>query len=256
MKRIRQAGILLAFAVNMIFCQTMAAGGMENPAQASAGLGQSANDMTARNVEFERQGAALIEDLKSGILSGGYIKTGVSFDSAEAAHTFGKYFYRYIYLGREPVTLHSANTGGKYYILLSCADPERAAQQHGQVRDRLAQIVEAGQGMGDQEKAEFFYDWIYNNVTYDRTLQNKTIYDAVMEGSAVCWGYVSAYLSLCRTAGLVCEPVYRADHAWNRVWLDGGWKYCDITWDKCLGSSTWKFLTQDEMDADPMHNTL
>ena len=77
-----------------------------------------------------------------------------------------------------------------------------------------------------------------------------------MEGKSVCWGYVSAYLSLCRMAGLTCEPVYRGDHAWNRTWLDGQWRYCDITWDKSLGDSTWKFMTQEEMDSDSMHNGL
>ena len=92
--------------------------------------------------------------------------------------------------------------------------------------------------------------------TYDQTLENRTVYDAVINGRSVCWGEVSAYLMLCRNAGLICEPVYAGNHAWTRTWIDGEWRYCDITWDKSLGGSTWNFLTQKDMDSDSMHNNL
>lgn len=263
MKRIMQAGRILAVFVNLFLCCPIAAYGMETPpetmpekAQAESTPGLSAVEMTTRNVEYEICGEDIVEALKAGTLSDGWVKTGVSFDTEEDAHSFGKYFYRYLYLGKEAVTLYAADVDGQYYIYLTCADPGKAAKQHEQVRDRLSQVVEASLEMEDWEKAEFYYSWVYDNLSYDQTLQNKTIYDGVMEGTAVCWGYVSAYLSLCRSGGLVCEPVYRGNHAWNRIWLDGGWKHCDITWDKCLGVSTWKFMTQEEMDSDPMHNAL
>lgn len=263
MKRIRLAGSLLAIVILLLLCCSIAAYGMEvtPPQKEQSGQkepepGQSAVEMTTRNTEYERIGEEIIAALEAGIVSDGWLKTEVCFDSLEDAHSFGKYFYRYIYLGKEPVTLYSANTGGSYYIYLTCADPGAAALQHTQVLDRLSQVAEESRDMGDWEKAEYFYSWVYDNMSYDQTLQKKTVYDGVMEGTTVCWGYVSAYLTLCRSAGLVCEPVYRGNHAWNRVWLDGQWRHCDITWDKNLGRSAWKFLTEEEMDSDATHNAL
>lgn len=51
-------------------------------------------------------------------------------------------------------------------------------------------------------------------------------------------------------------PVYRGNYAWNRVWIDGGWKYCDITWDKSLGGHRWKLVPEEEMERDSMHEKL
>lgn len=249
MKKIRRAGCMIAAAAILFLCCPNAVNGAQT-------LGQAASEMTALNPDYESRGETVMGALEARGRPDGFIKTAVCFDLAEEAHSFGKYFYRYIYLGKEPVTLHAAETSGEYEIYLTCRDPGAAARQHRQVQDKLTRIVEAGKGMGDRELADYFYGWVYDNVAYDQSLQNTTVYDAVIGGNAVCWGYVGAYLSLCRSAGLVCEPVYRADHAWNRVWLDGEWNYCDITWDKSLGGSSRRFLTQEEMDSDPMHNTL
>ncbi len=224
--------------------------------QQEAGAGRTADQMTARNQAFEALGESVISALQSEAAPGGLIETGIFFATKEEASSFGKYFYRYIYLGREPVTLHMAGENGGFAICVSCEDPAGAVSEHLQVRDRLSQVAQACEGMGDREKAEYFYEWVYDNVDYDRALQSRTIYDAVVNGSAVCWGYVSSYLFLCRMGGLTCEPVYAGNHAWNRTWIDGEWRYCDITWDKCLECSTWRFLTQEEMDLDSMHNHL
>ncbi|WP_320951338.1 transglutaminase domain-containing protein, partial [Enterocloster bolteae] len=116
------------------------------------------------------------------------------------------------------MTLYSFDENGKFAIYVSCGNPARAVSEHSQVQDRLSEVVQKCSTLGDREKAEYFYDWVYDNVSYDQTLKNRTIYDAVMNGNAVCWGYVSAYLMLCRNAGLICEPVYAGDHAWNRTW--------------------------------------
>ncbi|GAA6479448.1 transglutaminase domain-containing protein [Enterocloster aldenensis] len=227
------------------------------PSAGQAGFtGRSASQMTGRNAGFENLGDMVMGALKKGGKTGGYIKTGIVFDSEEEAFSFGRYYYRYIYLGKEEVTLYSFDENGKYAIFVSCGDPDKAVSEHGQVQDRLSQVVQACRTLSDREKAEYFYDWVYDNVSYDQTLNNRTVYDAVMNGSAVCWGYVSAYLMLCRNAGLICEPVYAGNHAWNRTWIDGEWRYCDITWDKSLGGTTWKFLTQKDMDSDSMHNNL
>ena len=265
MKGIQRTGICLAVAIYMLLQTHSPVKGMADPQLAEAGetdrgdafIGLSANDMAARNPVYERQGVLVIAALAREDSREEWIGTKVHFTSDEEAHSFGRYFIRYIYMGKEPITLYSVKEGNRdYVIFLSCDNPGLALGQHRQVQDKLAGLAGAARDLGDREKAEFFYQWIYNHVSYDESLQNRTVYHAVMEGKSVCWGYVSAYLSLCRMAGLTCEPVYRGNHAWNRIWLDGQWIYCDITWDKCLGGSTWKFMTQEEMDLDFLHNGL
>lgn len=264
-RRMKKAGICLTAALYMLFYSSFAVNGMadrppagtEEESRKETFIGLSANDMTVRSLEYERQGALVIEALGRGNSRVEQTGTEARFSSDEGAHSFGRYFNRYIYLGKEPVTLYSVREGEEdYAIFFSCDNPGLALGQHRQVQDKLAGLAGAARDLGDREKAEFFYQWIYNHVSYDESLQNRTVYHAVMEGKSVCWGYVSAYLSLCRMAGLTCEPVYRGNHAWNRIWLDGQWIYCDITWDKCLGGSTWKFMTQEEMDLDFLHNGL
>ena len=218
--------------------------------------GTPASQMTSRNMEFENLGVSVMDALKEGAEAGGLIKTGLVFGSEEEVFSFGRYYYRYIYLGKEEVTLYSSDENGEYAVYVSCENPGKAVSEHRQVQDRLSDVAQACLSLSDREKAEYFYNWVYENVSYDQTLENRTIYDAVVNGSSVCWGYVSAYLTLCRNAGLICEPVYAGNHAWNRTWIDGEWRYCDITWDKSLGGSTWKFLTQKDMDSDSMHNNL
>lgn len=243
----------------MNFCLETTLFAMQTPevtAGQGASTGQSAARMTGREDRFENPGMSVIDALDKGGDSSDYIKTGICFDSEDEAFSFGRYFYRYIYLGKEEVTLYSFEENGRFAIYASCVNPGRAAAEHRQVQDRLFKVIQACRIMEDREKAEYFYDWVYDHVSYDETLGNKTVYDAVMGGNAVCWGYVSAYLFLCRNADLICEPVYAGDHAWNRTWIDGEWLYCDITWDQCSGDSKQKFLTQEDMNLDSMHNNL
>lgn len=258
-KKISSISLFLVFVFIMNICLEKTLFAMQAPdltiGQAAV-TGQSAAQMTSRDAGYEKLGRSVMDALKKGDDSGGFIKTGIDFDSEDEAFSFGRYFYRYIYLGKEEVTLYSFDENGRFAIYISCDNPGRAAAEHRQVQDRLWKVVQDCGTRGDREKAEYFYDWVYDHVSYDETLQNKTVYDAVMDGNAVCWGYVSAYLFLCRNAGLLCEPVYAGNHAWNRTWIDGQWMHCDITWDKCTGYGTWKFLTQEDMDLDSMHNNL
>ena len=176
----------------------------ESSAGQAGSAGQLSSQMCSQYPEFECLGKDVMDALKEGREDGGFIKTDIVFDSQEEAFSFGRYYYRYIYLGKEEVTLYSFDENGKFAIYVSCGNPDRAVSEHRQVQDRLSEVVQECRTLGDRENAEYFYDWVYDNVSYDQTLKNRTIYDAVINGNAVCWGYVSAYLMLCRNAGLIC----------------------------------------------------
>lgn len=245
--------ICLAFTWNLPAFGAGADTQIREPCMDRDEIGKYAEEMTGRIPEYEICGEELIRLLADDVRPGEMRNTGIIFDTADEAVSFGRYFYRYVYLGKERIQLASGKTGESSCVYVQCDNPVKAAKQHRQVEARLWETAAAAAEMEEQEKALFFYEWVYDHVEYDTELRKKTVYDAVMEGSSVCWGYVSAYLTLCRMSGLNCEPVYSGDHAWNRVWIEGRWNYCDITWDKGQGERRRKLMSEEEMEADPAH---
>ena len=262
MRKIREPCALLILLLLICFRPCMPVYGMELPArEETSGMnpeteGKDIRVMGSRIPVYETLGEALIRKLSEDQGTAEEKNTGITFDTVEEAVSFGRYFYRYVYWGKQEIRLAPGRDAEGVTIYAWCDDIQEAVSQHRQVAAKLEETAAGGFGLSDGEKAAFFYDWVYENVDYDAAMQNKTIYDAVMKGQSVCWGYVSTYLMLCRMAGLTCEPVYQGNHAWNRVWIDGGWKYCDITWDKSLGEHRWKLITEEEMERDSMHETL
>lgn len=114
-------------------------------------------------------------------------------------------------------------------------------------------------GMTDVQKAHAIYDWIMWQVTYDTpatytdagerysayymegvfgdgaTRINGKIYDPY----AVCDGMSKAYSLMCNIEGVPCVRVVgtagdsvqdAGGHAWNKVFVNGGWYVVDCTW--------------------------
>lgn len=127
-------------------------------------------------------------------------------------------------------------------------------------RDVMRKIVT--DDMTDTEKAHAVYDWVMWQVTYDTPAteisKDGEAYSAYyLEGVfgdgatsidgvkyypyAVCDGISKAYSLLCNIEGIPCVRVAGiageslADargygHAWNKVFVDGGWYVVDCTW--------------------------
>ena len=131
-------------------------------------------------------------------------------------------------------------------------------------------------GMSDLEKETAVYYWIVNNVNYDWThtdvmretpRESFTPYGVLVNHTAVCLGYATAFQLLMDLAGVECITVVGAsrssteDHGWNMVRLNGNWYCVDVTWDanfrEYYGSywgqqSNWSYfnITSDEMAAE------
>lgn len=57
-------------------------------------------------------------------------------------------------------------------------------------------------------------------------------------GYGVCQDYAELFQAMCVQSGIPCQLVSGApDHAWNRVYVDGEWRYMDVTWDDPLTST-------------------
>ena len=85
--------------------------------------------------------------------------------------------------------------------------------------------------MSDYDKFKAAYDFIAKNITYSKKKSRSGDIDVLVDGYAVCQGYATAYLYLCRLMGLKCWYVggdYGSlkSHAWNKVKLDG--KYYNV----------------------------
>ena len=113
------------------------------------------------------------------------------------------------------------------------------------IRDKATEILEQiiKPGMTDYEKEVAIFKYIATNVEYDQAfisdtytdkLWSSTIYLALIENKAVCYGYANMMKLLLSLSGIECDFVtctYQNDngHVWNRVKLDGKYYYVDAT---------------------------
>lgn len=88
-------------------------------------------------------------------------------------------------------------------------------------------------GMTDWQIALSLHDYLVAHSVYDASLELGTGYDLVVNGTATCAGYATAYMDLMNRVGIPCHQIVceAMNHAWNQVQLDGVWYHADLTWD-------------------------
>ena len=105
------------------------------------------------------------------------------------------------------------------------------------------------EGMSDFDKALFLHDYLVKTTQYDGDgaaeldlepaerahFDSATAYGCLMDHSAVCSGYASAYQLLLQRAGIPCGRIsgqgQGESHEWNYITLGGEDYYVDVTWD-------------------------
>lgn len=175
---------------------------------------------------------------------------GPVFPTEEAARDFARYFYRCGYWGNVPVTLGIVSWPdwpGHYEMRAFSDQPDLAAEQQDEVEGRIKELADAiaAESEDTNRRLEAVYSWIYDNMDYDYTLESQNLYTAFRTGKTVCFGYASLFQALCERLGAESEMIYGDNHVWNRVKMDGTWKYVDITWDKNLQEHRFKFLPEE-----------
>lgn len=91
----------------------------------------------------------------------------------------------------------------------------------------------------DFDIALYLHDYLALNCEYDtisansNTFKGHCIDSALLEKTAVCQGYSSAYKYLLKQYGIECVNVYSnvGAHEWSMVKIDGNWYHVDITFD-------------------------
>ena len=96
-------------------------------------------------------------------------------------------------------------------------------------------------------------NYIVDITDYDYTYSRLTMKN-LFEGSVVCHGYANVFQAICSTIGIKCDNVTGiangGPHAWNRVYIDGTYKYVDCTWNDTTKSNKWLLLSEEEMNKD------
>lgn len=121
-------------------------------------------------------------------------------------------------------------------------------------------------GLSDYEIELLVHDAIVEKVTYDTAAANSstvdvahTAYGALVDSSAVCDGYSSAFMYVLDYYGIEARVVTGTasggGHAWSMVQLDGSWYEVDTTWDDGLedyGYIYYKYfnITTSDMSSD------
>ena len=104
--------------------------------------------------------------------------------------------------------------------------------------------------LSNYEKVKAVHDYIIKNVTYDKTLEDKSAYDALSKGSTICRGYaLLAYDMLDKLSvpvRIISGKGNGSAHVWNLVEIDGAWYDLDVTWDDSTGSNSFFLKTEKD----------
>lgn len=111
------------------------------------------------------------------------------------------------------------------------------------VRSAVAECNSKTDG-SEYAKALWLYDWLLDQLEYDKTLKWSSAESALTRGFGTCQSYESAYAKLLTAAGIENSETRDTydGHTWNAMKLDGQWYQTDCTWDD--SSDNWYSFDQ------------
>lgn len=137
-------------------------------------------------------------------------------------------------------TVWDIETSSESYIVVFVENFDRTRlQQKEEAIQKAKQILSGLTENGtptSREAAEYFYDYLGQNVTYETDIEGKGyLYTALCEGRTNCDGYTNAFALLCAMAEIPCieinsdTPEDEIGHTWNAVFLEDRWVHVDAT---------------------------
>lgn len=110
--------------------------------------------------------------------------------------------------------------------------------------------------MTDEQKARAIHDYVVKNCAYGNTADAYTAYGSLVNGTAVCQGYASAFNLMAQKCGLqsmtVCGVTRGGAHAWTYVKIGKNYSYLDCTWDDTGENGGGIIYVYFLVDADKM----
>ena len=138
--------------------------------------------------------------------------------------------------------------------------------------NRAIRASGAGKGLPDSTNVRKINDYICRVFQYDYDVYygrsgDHSLLECIRLGKGICADYSFFFYRLCTKAGVRCQiesgDAYNSfasgGHAWNRVLINGRWKYIDVTWNDSgshsrdkyyLSDRLWKNHISDSIQAD------
>lgn len=139
------------------------------------------------------------------------------------------------------------------------------------VESELKKMIAGGKitaDMTDEQKASVIYDYVCAKCEYDKagTAEHRFLgYGALIEGKAVCQGYVALYNAMCKELGIACVGIVGgstahpsvADHIWTYANIDGLWRHIDVTYadtsEKEAELGSYKYFCKSDREFTSTH---
>lgn len=140
--------------------------------------------------------------------------------------------------------------GAQEGLILAAVQGEEIAvrQKEASVARKQVQALVAGlklEGKTKQEKVYAIATWIFDNCEYlhsnaapESDIYPRALKDVIASKYQICEGYARLFKEMCEAAGIHTQYLVGyvltdgdkpMSHAWNRVFIDGQWLYCDLT---------------------------
>ncbi|MCC7336973.1 MAG: transglutaminase domain-containing protein [Pirellulaceae bacterium] len=109
----------------------------------------------------------------------------------------------------------------------------------GEVR-KIVREVDASEPLTDWKKVEQLYDWVRDNITYQRG-DLKTVREALRDKTGDCEEMTSTFVALCRAARVPARCVWVPNHCYPEFYLEdeqgeGHWFPCQVAGTRNFGS--------------------
>lgn len=89
----------------------------------------------------------------------------------------------------------------------------------------------------DYEKARRVYEYICNNMEYDYTYTNASMYSALKNNKSICTGFAESFFQICSNMGLEVYIIQSNTHVYNIIKLEDSYYIADPTQDLGLSSN-------------------
>ncbi len=182
-----------------------------------------------------------------------------AYESLQIPHLGGDYSDEYP-IDSRPLSFDPISTTEELYYVVNAGyrpnitEGSRAEALYARAKAVLSSITD--EEMNEVEIAHAIFDYIMWQVSYDYSvLNNAAVSQSVLQpafyldgvfdtGFAVCDGMAKAYSLMCNIMGIDCVRVVGtaksgesvAEHAWNKVRIEGEWYVVDCTWSDFLTS--------------------
>lgn len=111
-----------------------------------------------------------------------------------------------------------------------------------EVEESINTFVRSLDGLSDWEVISKTYEHLLNITYSDETVEDTTIYGAVINKKANCEGISETFAVILSMKGIPNKLISSDVHQWNAVYIDGQWLQFDVTWEISSQSEGWNYF--------------